>query len=295
MSEIVLSEIENQIHQYLNHQNTKALAETTKTLYTSVFKRKLIPFCRQHGIHKLEKSFENKMDGLADYIKSTGVSAQSTQSYLTIIKLLLNHHDQPVKYTYKIPRQDKQAFDLKHERRWFSGEEIAKCKTYVFEKNHTRNHLIVRLLCETGARINEIANIRLGDVRLREKNILLAHSKTIPRPVFFNPETAIYLKKYLEKTFDPQTDSFKMIFPGRNMIYKIIIRMLDDLGLKRKDDGRGPHTFRHYVATNLRYNLKMDLDHVARLLGDTPETISTRYLHPTAEMLQNLMSKASGW
>ena len=79
------------------------------------------------------------------------------------------------------------------------------------------------------------------------------------------------------------------------MIYKVIDGMLKDLGLKTKGDGRGPHTFRHYVATNLRYNFRMDLDHVARLLGDTQKTISSRYLHPTAEMLHNLINRASGW
>ena len=46
------------------------------------------------------------------------------------------------------------------------------------------------------------------------------------------------------------------------MIYKIIDTMLKDLNLKTKGDGRGPDTFRHYVATNLRYNFRMDLDHV---------------------------------
>ena len=121
-------------------------------------------------------------------------------------------------------------------------------------------------------------------------------TKTTPRPVFFTPETAIYLKKHLEAFFpDPEKDSFKKIFPGKNMIYKIINSMLKNLGLKTKGDGRGPHTFRHYVATNLRYNFRMDLDHVARLLGDTQKTISSRYLHPTAEMLHNLINRASGW
>ena len=166
----------------------------------------------------------------------------------------------------------------------------------MFKVNHIRNHLLVRLMCETGARINEIANISVCDIKLKEKAILLSWSKTTPRPVFFTPETAIYLDKHLEAFFpDSAKDSFKKIFPGKNMIYKIIDSMLKDLGLKTKGDGRGPHTFRHYVATNLRYNFRMDLDHVARLLGDTQKTISSRYLHPTAEMLHNLMNRASGW
>jgi len=286
MSILHLSGVESQINQYFSSQNTMALADSTKALYRAVIKKKLLPYCKENGIGQLDEKFTDCMD----------VSAHTTQSYLTITKLLFNFHGYHINHTYKIPRQDKQAFDLKHERRWFSGEEIAKCKTYTFKINHIRNHLLVRLMCETGARINEIANICVCDVKLREKAILLSWSKTTPRPVFFTPETAIYLGKHMKASFsDPEKDSFKKIFPGKNMIYKIIDTMLKDLNLKTKGDGRGPHTFRHYVATNLRYNFRMDLDHVARLLGDTQKTISSRYLHPTAEMLHNLMNKASGW
>lgn len=283
MSISYLPEVESQINQYFNSQNTMALAVSTKALYSTVIRKKLLYFCKNNGINRLNEKFVNQMDNFADFLLKQKISAHTTQSYLTITKLLFSFHGFHIKHTYKIPRQDKQAFDLKHEKRWFSGEDIAQCKTYMFRNDHIRNHLLVRLMCETGARINEIANISVCDVKLKEKTILLSMSKTTPRPVFFTPETAIYLDKHLKASFpDPEKDSFKKIFPGKNMIYKIIDSMLKDLGLKTKGDGRGPHTFRHYVATNLRYNFKMDLDHVARLLGDTQKTISSRYLHPTA-------------
>lgn len=182
-----LPEVESQMNQYFESQNTMALADSTKALYNAVIRKKLLPFCQEQEIYKLNE-------------------------------------------------------------------------------------------------------------KLKEKAILLFWSKTTPRPVFFTPETAIHLDKHLEAFFpDPAKDSFKKIFPGKNMIYKIIDSMFKDLDLKIKGDGRGPHTFRHYVATSLRYNFRMDLDHIARLLGDTQKTISTRYLHPTAEMLHNLINKASGW
>ncbi len=100
---------------------------------------------------------------------------------------------------------------------------------------------------------------------------------------------------FKDKYPDPAADAFKEIFPGKNRIYKIIIEMLEDLGLKQPGDGRGPHTFRHFVATNLHHVQGMRLTSVASLLGDTPDTISSRYLHPTAEMLQAEISQASGW
>ncbi len=202
----------------------------------------------------------------------------------------------PIDFTYRIPRIDKQKWDLKHQKRWFSDKEIVMCKTHTFKTNHIRNRILVRLFLETGARVGEIEHIKRGDVNIEQETLLLGHSKTIPRSAFFSQETAIYMEKFFKAKFpDPTQDSFKKIFPGKNQIYKIIDRMLKELGLKSADDGRGAHTFRHFVATDLHYNKGMELTHVAALLGDKPETISSRYLHPTAQMLQSKLKKASGW
>lgn len=294
MLKCILSDVEHQIQEYFQHPNTQALANSTQKLYRGVAQNKLIPFCKLKNVQKLDESFADLMDDYADFIREHD-SARTCASYLTISKIFFRFHGHEIKHTYKIPRADKQANDLKHERRWFSGEDIARCKTYTFRVNHNRNHCLLRIMIETGARVDEIAHIRAGDVKLKEKTILLSHSKTIPRPVFIAQETAIFLEKHLSENFPDPDDAHKLIFPGKNMLYKIVNEMLDDLNLKTPGDGRGPHTFRHYTATHLRYTLKMDLDHVARLLGDTPETISNNYLHPTASMLHGLMSKASGW
>jgi hypothetical protein len=48
------SEIESQINQYFKAQNTLALADSTKSLYNAVIRKKLLPFCREQGIDKLK-------------------------------------------------------------------------------------------------------------------------------------------------------------------------------------------------------------------------------------------------
>lgn len=296
MSNHCLSKVEDQIQQYFNSQHKQALAKTTKTSYKGVARSKLIPFCELNGINELDGSFVDHMDDLVEFLQENGNSGRTIQSYLTIIKSFLRFHGHEIKYTYRIPRADKQENDLKHENRWFSENEIAQIRTYRFRVNHNRNHLFVRLLLETGARVNEIANIRVKDIKILAKMIKLTESKTVPRPVFFGSETAIYLSRLLNSNYPDQgKDSLKKIFPGKNMLYKIITEMLNNLKIKSPCDGRGPHTFRHYVATDMVYRAKTDLVHVAKLLGDTPTTISQNYLHPTAEMLQSIMSKASGW
>lgn len=296
MSDGTLPKVEVQINSYLNSPNTQALAKKTQDLYGAALRNKLLPFCALQGIMEIDTGFKDHMEAYAGYLQAHGLSAHSTQQYLTITKILFTFLGCPVKYTFKIPRQAKQAYDLKHQRRWFTDHDVACCKTYQFKRKHARNHVLVRLLCETGARVNEIANIKKGDVNTDKGTILLGVSKTIPRPVFFSKETAIYLNRFLSTAFpDPLKDSFSKIFPCSNQIWKIINAMLTDLGLKTHNDGRGPHTFRHYVATDLYFVRGMELTDVAFLLGDTPETISSRYLHPNAEMLQSRMKKASGW
>ncbi|MFK5952480.1 MAG: site-specific integrase [Desulfobacterium sp.] len=296
MSTTAISNVHTQVNSYLQSPNTVALAEKTKTLYRAVLHKKLIPFCEINDITTLDDDFKTHIGAYSKYLQASGLSAHSTQQYLTITKIFMTAIGAPIKFTFKIPRPAKQAFDLKHQKRWFNDRDIARCKTYPFPRNHIRNHVLVKLMVETGARVNEIANIKVGDIQLEKGTILLGVSKTIPRPVFFSQETGIYLGQYLAAKFpDPAMDTFKRIFPGSNQIWRIIIEMLTDLGMKSHGDGRGPHTFRHFTATDLHFVRGMDLTDVAFLLGDTPETISTRYLHPNAEMLQSRMKKASGW
>ena len=293
MSGVHVSEIDHQLNQYFNSQHVQSLADKSVKLYRGVARTKLIPFCRLKGISKMDKSFIDHMDEYAQYIRDKGSSALTTQEYLTVTKQFFHFFGYDIKHTYRIPRADKQAWDLKQEQRWFSEDEVALCRTYDFRVNHTRNHLLVRLFSETGARINEVANIRVGDINIDYRSLLLHHSKTVPRSVKINAETTFYIKRHLKRIFAGcHADPAANIFPKSNQIYKIIIEMLKSLELKEKGDGRGPHTFRHYVATYMRYVLRLDLDYVSKVLGDTSEMVTTRYIHPTPEMLHNLVGRA---
>lgn len=287
--------IETAVKYYLTHPKTTGLARTTQSLYRTILINYFIPFCYKNNIIELNTNIINYMEDYVDFLRSNKLSAKTTQNYVTVTKFFMKFLKFPIEFTYKIPRIDKQKWDLKHQRRWFSDRDIAMCKTHIFKNNHIRNHLLICLFCETGARVGEIEYIKVKDVNIEQNEILLRQSKTVPRTVFFSQETSIYIENLLKKKFSNNTDINKKLFPGKNQLYKITNRMLAELGLKNKGDGRGPHTFRHFVATDLHYNKDMELTHVAALLGDTPETISSRYLHPTAQMLKSKIKKASGW
>lgn len=294
MLDLCVSVIEDQIQQFFDSQRKDALAESTKKMYMGVAKSKLIPFCKRNNIMRLDDTFQGYMEEYAQFLRDEGVTAHTAIEYLTVTQQFFSFHGYEVKHNYRIPRADKQAWDLKQEQRWFSEDEVAMCRTYTFRVNHLRNHLIVRLFSETGARINEIANIRLRDVDLHTKTMLLHHSKTIPRSIRLNAETTIFMRQHIKDTFpDPALSMNENIFPGKNMIYKVIMEMLNDLEIKQKGDGRGPHTFRHFVATYMRYVLRLDLDFVSKVLGDTSEMVTTRYIHPTPDMLGSFQNSVS--
>ena len=295
MSELYLPDIDDQINSYLTHPHTVSLSNETRKAYGCVLQGQLLKFCQQAEITTLNNEFENRMEDFVAYLINRGTDPYTVQHYLTITKFFLKKIGHQVNHIYKIPRDAKRRHDLKHQKRWFTDLDIARCMTYRFRRMHTRNHLLVRLLIETGARVNEIAHITVGNVNISKRTILISFSKTVPRPVFFSQETAVFIDRHFKGKFpDPLAESEAMLFPGKNRIYKIIVEMLKDLDLKSKQDCRGPHTFRHYAATYLHYVKNMKLTSVAALLGDTPETISSRYLHPTAEMLQSEVERAFG-
>jgi integrase len=83
------------------------------------------------------------------------------------------------------------------------------------------------------------------------------------------------------------------MFPDTEQIKKVVAEMLEDLSLRRP--GRGPHTFRHYVATKLFYEGNMRIEDISVLLGTTVEIIVKNYLHPTPDMLKRRVFKAMQW
>ncbi|WP_320040715.1 site-specific integrase [uncultured Desulfobacter sp.] len=138
------------------------------------------------------------MEEYVTFLLNGGADPYTVAHYCTITKFFMKKIGAPINHTYKIPRDAKRRHDLKHQRRWFTDQDIAQCMTYQFPVMHVRNHLLVRLLVETGARINEIAHITVGNVNFGKRTILISYSKTIPRPVFFSQESGIFMKRYFK-------------------------------------------------------------------------------------------------
>jgi len=290
----------NTIQKYLESPEVKGLAKSTRELYGHALKHVehfmiVTPVlgCPSPISHEKIEWLSRNVNLFAAYLEQKALSGKSIQQYLTCTKIFLKWAGCPVDFTYKISNKARQENKKKHLDRWFTEDEIEKCLTYRFNNvngDSLKYRAIVRLLIETGARVGEIANIRIEDIHLGEKYVFI-QGKTEPRPVFFSMITWDILKMILSHR------AFKegLLFPEVSKIKAAITQMLQDLGLKNGKDGRGPHTFRHYTATYLYYEGDMRIEDLAFLLGDKVETIRERYLHPTPRMLRKRVAAAMGW
>ena len=289
--------LQETIQQYLNSDEIQSLSKSTQANYGYALQAFQI-FCTIHRI-KLPDTNQS-LPGFAAYLRSDGKSGETIQQYVNTVKLFFRHIGTPVNYTYRIPSQQKKRLQLKKLNRWFDADDVERCLGYDFPDVvdigiRVRNKLLVRMVAETGARIQEIAHVTFSDFDTSKGMAMLRYSKTEPRPAFYSDQSAILIERVLN---DGRVSGKKMsdgVFPSVDQCKKIITQMLRTLGLKKDKDGRGPHTFRHYVATHLYFTGGMDLNDLAIVLGDKPETIRDNYLHPTPEMLRKRVAQAWGW
>lgn len=283
------------IQEYLESHDVKKLADGTQSLYSHALGH-LEGYCKEYDI-ETAKAFGSSIDSFAFHLENKKLSGGTVQQYLTCTKIFLKWAGYPVDYTYKISNSERKTNKKKHLDRWFTERDIEVCLAHGFPKCAQTERLmyrvIVRLLHETGARVGEIAGIRMKDI-LMEENTIFIQGKTEARPVFFSEKTKVMLSNYLYVSLLP-INKETLIFPSVNKIKTVITEMLKDLDMKNGSDGRGPHTYRHFTATYLFYVGNMRLEDIAYLLGDKVETIREKYLHPTPKMLRDRVSKAMGW
>lgn len=288
----------SKIKAYLESRDVTALADKTRELYAFALRHLERYFNRLRPENPSEFNYlaelQQNFDGFARYLERRGISGQSVRQYLTCVKIFMRWAGYRVDHVYKISNQERRENKLKQLKRWMNEKEIQMCLDYNFpdrlEATQTVYKSIVRLLIETGARVGEISNIQKKDINLDDKWVTI-QGKTEPRPVFFSSITASMLSEVMINIrFEDDR-----VFPSVDSIKAVVTEMLNNCGLKRPKDGRGPHTFRHFAATHLFYDGGMRIEDIAYLLGDTVDIIRERYLHPTPKMLRKRVSKAMGW
>lgn len=136
-----------------------------------------------------------------------------------------------------------------------------------------REKALVDFLFSTGVRVSECRDVNLSDIDWESRSVIVRHGKGDKRRVvFFNAESELTLKKYLETRKDSNEALFVTV---RNPHHRMGIKALQNEVAKIADRCHlhvYPHRLRHTFATaGLRGG--MSLDRLQALMGHAkPET-----------------------
>lgn len=115
-----------------------------------------------------------------------------------------------------------------------------------------RDYMIMRILLDTGIRLNELCNIRLSDINMKDYRIYIRKGKgRKSRTVFFGNDTRKTIQKYLNFTGLSDADEYLILNPDgfqlkpRSVQERISIHATA-AGIKGVRPS--PHTFRHTFA-----------------------------------------------
>ena len=152
-----------------------------------------------------------------------------------------------------------------------------------------RNRLVMELLYATGVRVSELVNIKIKDIDINNRSIVVTGKGNKTRIVFFNKVCQEYLKKFVEESKMIRKDDYLIINNQGKGITTRGIRLIIDKVIRDTSIIKHihPHTLRHTFATHLLNN-GCDLLTVQELLGHASISTTGIYTHVTTEHIKDV-------
>jgi integrase/recombinase XerC/integrase/recombinase XerD len=146
-----------------------------------------------------------------------------------------------------------------------------------------RDRALILLLLRTGMRIGELLDLRVADINMAEKKVLiyLGEKNSRGRVVYFSEDAEEALKEWL-RLRDPKKEMLFYAGKGFTMSYVtarlILYKYLEKAGLAHKK--YSPHSLRHTFATEL-LNAGLRLEVLQQLLGHAKIEMTRLYARLT--------------
>jgi integrase/recombinase XerD len=127
--------------------------------------------------------------------------------------------------------------------------ETADCSGFV----GLRDTAFMALLADTGLRVAEAVNIRIGDIDSRERSISVLGKGSKPRTVFYGEAAARYLRDYLKRRGGTGAEALLFVNSlGEPLWTTSMTKRIRDYGGVAGIKGKrvSPHTLRHTFAVS---------------------------------------------
>ena len=181
----------------------------------------------------------------------------------------------------------------------FSEAEIEKVLSYFSSKNsfdEVRDRAVIEMLYATGMRRSELANLKVGDVDLIQRQVKILGKGDKERYIPIIPELENTLHEYLKlraEIANKKSEDYlflvkngKKIYP--TLIYRIINSYFSAVTSKKNVS---PHVLRHSFASHLLDN-GADLNTVKELLGHASLASTQVYTNTSLVELKRQYKKA---
>ena len=158
-------------------------------------------------------------------------------------------------------------------------------------KVQIRNILAIHLLKDTGARLNELLNIKIANIDINKQCIKLDFTKTNKvRYVYFSSKSKELINKLLNFSCMKKSTYLFINFEtyqisAKNFIYDFLNEIKEELNISISIS---PHKFRHTLASNLIESNK-DIILVQKILGHSTIEMTKRYCHKEQDKINTEM------
>lgn len=172
-------------------------------------------------------------------------------------------------------------------------EQRIKVKTDYQRKNALRNATVIELLFATGIRISKLCSLKMSDINLYERTVLIYGKGSKERKVQIgNNDVANILDEY-KKGFLSEIQNCNHFFVNRNgtvLSDQSVRRMIKKYSsLAAIELHIMPHMFRHTFATSL-LEADVDIRYIQEMLGHISISITEIYTHVTMSKQRDILT-----
>lgn len=170
-----------------------------------------------------------------------------------------------------------------------SMEDISNPEHFSQDFSGARDQLIIELFYNTGIRLSELINIKLGDINSATIKVLGKRNKERIIPVSSSLTTSIHnYLKYRDELEGSISEYLLLTDKGDKLYEKFVYRRVNYyLGRVTSLSKKSPHVLRHTFATHMLDN-GASLDAIKEILGHANLTATQVYTHNSINKLKSV-------
>jgi len=166
-------------------------------------------------------------------------------------------------------------------------------KTDYQRKNALRDAAVIELLFATGIRISELCSLKVDDINLYDRTILIYGKGAKERKVQIGNDDVNRILEEYKNEFFPQMQSCSHFFANQNgtvLSDQAVRRMINKYtSLAAIDLHITPHMFRHTFATSL-LEADVDIRYIQEMLGHSSINITEIYTHVAMSKQRDILT-----